>query len=671
VASSPSDDEPTDEYEAGWRLLQDHITSGQSWSGMERHCVFLNVGDAKFAEASGVSGLDFYDDGRGMAIVDWDHDGDLDVWISNRTGPRARLLRNDSSSQNSYISFRLKTATANPDAIGAEVELFFLGQNDERHVRTLRAGSGFISQSSKWVHFGVPSGEVVSHVRVRWPSGRETEHRDIAAGARWVLRQSVDTSELWRPERLKQSAGAQGEGAEGLSSASPPPLEPGGIQPAPPTSRARIPIIQPLPLLGLTIEDIDGIRTPLQSAPGTPVLLTLWADWCVNCKRELSLLQEQRAAIERAGLRVIAVSVDEPGDRAASEASLDKLGWEFERAFAHDELLELLAIAQRVLMERPQAGVIPTSYLIDGEGKLQVIYRGTVEAEQVLQDLSASALTPPERRDLFAEFEGWWSTEKIPTRYTMLAIQLRNRGYAELASQYLQRITLRSDMEDAPDYAINRIIASEINTGIQLMEAGNTASAEASFKRALALNPKNPIANRFAGVCLHRLGRPADARPLLELASEEDPGNAELFNDLGLTLIALDEREEAAAAFLRAIELAPELAKPRFNLGVHYAQEGRFDEAAAVIERATELREEYPQAWGALGRVYSLQGRYTDSARALERALELREGPPDLMHLYGQTLIELERREEARALLPKLRGLDSARAAALERALNN
>ncbi|MCH2107585.1 MAG: CRTAC1 family protein, partial [Planctomycetes bacterium] len=260
MATSPAEAEASEEYANGWRLLQDHLRSGQSWSGMERHCVFLNVGDANFADASAVSGLDFFDDGRGMAVVDWDHDGDLDLWFSNRTGPRARLLRNDSSSGNGFVSFRLRSESNNPDAIGAEVELFFDGADEERHVRTLRAGSGFISQSSKWVHFGVPEGRMISHALVRWPAGKVTEHRGLRGGGRWTLR-DTDTEPLaWDLPR------------EDIA------LSEGGISAAPPKTTARIPIIQPLPLLGLTSETEDGRKVPLLREGDNGVLLTLWAD---------------------------------------------------------------------------------------------------------------------------------------------------------------------------------------------------------------------------------------------------------------------------------------------------------------------------------------------------------------------------------------------------------
>ena len=70
-------------------------SQGVSWSGRERNCAFLNTGRRRFANISAVSGFDFLDDGRGLALCDWDHDGDLDVWVTNRNAPRVRFLRND------------------------------------------------------------------------------------------------------------------------------------------------------------------------------------------------------------------------------------------------------------------------------------------------------------------------------------------------------------------------------------------------------------------------------------------------------------------------------------------------------------------------------------------------------------------------------------------------
>ena len=61
----------------------------------------------RFADISATSGLDFPDDGRAVGSLDWDLDGDLDVWVTNRNAPRLRLMRNDTEHQNDYVAFRL------------------------------------------------------------------------------------------------------------------------------------------------------------------------------------------------------------------------------------------------------------------------------------------------------------------------------------------------------------------------------------------------------------------------------------------------------------------------------------------------------------------------------------------------------------------------------------
>ena len=98
MAQSPTaetDGTELSSYLKNWNALGSMIVRGRSFSGYERNCFFLNTSNNKtiqFADASAVSSLDLIDDGRAIIANDWDHDGDLDIWTTNREAPRIRFL---------------------------------------------------------------------------------------------------------------------------------------------------------------------------------------------------------------------------------------------------------------------------------------------------------------------------------------------------------------------------------------------------------------------------------------------------------------------------------------------------------------------------------------------------------------------------------------------------
>ena len=175
---------------------------------MEKHCAFLNCGqDAAgrqraFADVSSAIGFEFLDDGRGLALVDWDFDGDLDVWSTNRTAPRVRFLKNSNKSGNHFIAFQLQGdgMSTNRDAIGARLELHVSGEKIPV-VKTLHAGHAFLSQSSRWLHFGLGKTSELDKLVVRWPNGTSEEVGGLVA----------DESDI--DIHLAQLLKAQGQGA--------------------------------------------------------------------------------------------------------------------------------------------------------------------------------------------------------------------------------------------------------------------------------------------------------------------------------------------------------------------------------------------------------------------------------------------------------------------------
>jgi hypothetical protein len=103
---------------------------------------------------------------RCAATADFDNDGRLDLIISN-FNDRPYYFKNQFP-QRHYIAFRLRGTRSNRDAVGALVKLT-IGRSVM--VRQVHATGGYLSQSSKTLHFGLGDAEKIDRAEIHWPSG--------------------------------------------------------------------------------------------------------------------------------------------------------------------------------------------------------------------------------------------------------------------------------------------------------------------------------------------------------------------------------------------------------------------------------------------------------------------------------------------------------------------
>jgi hypothetical protein len=145
----------------------------------DRTRLWQNRGDGRFRERGVQAGVAAPGaDGRGLAVLDYDADGDLDLFVV-RFANTPLLFRNDGP-VGGYLRLRLKGRAPNTQALGARVTLE-AAEGGAAQVRELRAGSNFVGQNESVLHFGLGAGAgAVSRVVIRWPDATQQVLTDVA-----------------------------------------------------------------------------------------------------------------------------------------------------------------------------------------------------------------------------------------------------------------------------------------------------------------------------------------------------------------------------------------------------------------------------------------------------------------------------------------------------------
>ncbi|HSX22104.1 MAG TPA: ASPIC/UnbV domain-containing protein, partial [Gaiellaceae bacterium] len=100
--------------------------------------------------------------GRGLAAADYDNDGRVDIAVGTIGGPLL-LLRNTSQAGH---WLEVNVAPFSPGAVVTAV-----GTDGQRQVRTVQAGSSYLSSEDPRIHFGLGKATSVRELIVRYPDG--------------------------------------------------------------------------------------------------------------------------------------------------------------------------------------------------------------------------------------------------------------------------------------------------------------------------------------------------------------------------------------------------------------------------------------------------------------------------------------------------------------------
>lgn len=431
TSQSPDESsQDTDPYLESWEAMSHMVMEqGASWSGREKNCVYLNLADGRFANVSKASSVDYPDDARALALIDWDFDGAMDLVIKNRTAPRLRVLRNQAAQGTHWMQITLQgTGASNRDAIGAQVTLT-RGEEAVR-VASLRAGDGYLSQNSRALHFGLAESDGACQVQVRWPDGQVESFGELAVDQRWFLRQGSG-------EAVAQTRPPVASFATAPTSL-----------PAPsPSEERRIVLVDRLPMAAFPLPSYEDPQRTVASFQGGPMLINLWGLTCANCFKELAEFREAADRFSAAGLRVVPLSTDGEADQERAKTTIAQLGHGALAGPTTEAQFDALQLLFAELLGANAPSLLPSSLLLDAQGRVCVIYQGPVSPDQLLADLEELKKMPANSRFTDRLQDGQWLA--LRTRnFAGLAAGLRAAGHTELASFY--------DELAARDAAMNR-----------------------------------------------------------------------------------------------------------------------------------------------------------------------------------------------------------------------
>ena len=597
VASAPPGARIGSEYRNGWDAVNLLIRQGGSLSGRETNNFYINCGDGTFADASGITGLDFPEDGRAFAVGDLDQDGDLDLILKNRNSPQLRLMRNQAGSGYTAASFDLRGTRSNKDAVGAKITIETGAGSRSKFVKI---GSGFLSQSSRRVWFGLGNQDRIPQVKIEWPSGEVQTVRDLPANHRIVIVEGEDRTEAIPFRSLPQDERGPDEG--GKAPAGDPPLYSGTW------------LLEKLAAPKFRLPSVSGRDHTLGMYKGRRVLLNFWATWCPPCREELRDLRAHQDDLRGLGAAVLAISVDEPADRAKVREYVRQEELPFPVLFANEDVIAAYNLVNRFLFEKIRDLAVPTSLLLDRDGNIVKIYRGRVPARQIIRDIQGAPRSEEELVRAAFPFPGQSFGMEFVRDYTMIADSFRRAGLNDQAAIYYQHQLLEQGHDTAQSWN---------SLGLLYEQEGKLDQAREAYEKAIRLDPGYADGHNNLGAMHLKAGEIDKAVRSFRKAHESDVQAPQPLVNLGNAYLQVKRFQDAVSAFGKALQVGPDSAEIHHNLGYAFLESGRLDDALASFDSALRLRPRYASAQNNKGTVFLRKGRFEEAGRAFAEAVRI------------------------------------------------
>ncbi len=634
VSRSLASGTSSQDYADAWSAINEFVRSGHSWSGRQRNNFYLNNGNGTFTEAAGILGLDFLDDSRAFALADIDRDGRLEVVLKNRTSPQVRILRNELALVNSSICFSLKGTKSNRDAIGAVVEL---ETSAGRQRSTLRAGSGFLTQNSKVLTFGLRPSKGPIRVTVHWPNGSTQSFENLPANHRIHIEEGVADFQAEQFHRAPQYAHVADAKYED-----------------PPPATVEAWLADPIRPPDFKLPDQHGKMHSLGDGSGQPQILVLWRLGCSRSDGYLQTLEKYWPVWKNEGLTLLALHIPTSPDETSAHATLAAMSGSFPTLAADTATAAVYDIFHRYLFERRHDITIPTTFLLDRDGAVVKMYSGAVTCAQIGKDIHSIPEGIEARMKRALPFPGLYFGKGLHRNYFTYGVAFLQYGFEDQAISSFELsidrnpnygpayynlglIYLNQDKLDQARVNIEKAVSLDVdnadawnNLGVVYGQKEDYKRAQECFEKTLKLKPAHLLAIQNLVKLYEYQNRPEMARQILEKAIAVDPGSAELRVGLAMFYMGQGNPIPAKEQLENAVRLEPKNVAAINGLGVVLMRQGDSHAALENFTQCTRIDPDFDRAYLNMAALFLNQGEVKKAQDVLAKFLSTHPDNPDV-----------------------------------------
>ena len=361
------------------------------------------------------------------------------------------------------------------------------------------------------------------------------------------------------------------------------------------------------------------MKRSLSDGKGSTQLLVFWTGGCEQSRKFLVEVNRLNAEWKHDGLTVLSVRITpkEPAEDKVTglpQLSLPVLTPEEKTAAIYN-------IFYRYLFDRRREIEFPTSFLIDGEGKVVRVYTGYADPAQISHDARALPVTAEDRLRRGLPFPGHYFRGQLHHNYFTYGVAyLQYEYFDEALAAFEQSID-----HGAPNGA------AYYNIGLIYLNKGMFGDARTNLEQAVKLDPNNADAWNNLGVVYGQQGDYSGAQSDFQKALDLQPTHLLAIQNM-VKLYRYQGREEAAQSLLeKAIALDPSQAEFHQGLAMLFVEEKDLPRAKSELEKATQLEPRNVEMLNGLGVVLMEMG---ESAKAMESFENCRRLAPDYDRPY-------------------------------------